>query len=62
MLHWYETFWEAQSKATRAYAQSGQYQIIVEISDSQHGIRALPALNLVMSIESSSVEQRVYFV
>ena len=28
-LHWYETFWEAQSKVTRAYAQSGQYHTIV---------------------------------
>ena len=30
-LHWYETFGEAQSKAMRAYAQSGQYHIIMEI-------------------------------
>ena len=29
-LHWGQTFWEAQSKATRAYAQSGQYHIIVK--------------------------------
>ena len=28
-LHWYEAFWEAQIKATRAYAQSGQYHTIV---------------------------------
>ena len=29
-LHWYEAFWETQNKATRAYAQSGQYHTIVE--------------------------------
>ena len=30
-LHWYEVFWEVQSKVTRAFAQSGQYHTIVEI-------------------------------
>ena len=30
-LHWREPFWEAQSKAMRIYAQSGQYHTIVEI-------------------------------
>ena len=29
-LHWYEAFWEAQSKAVRTYAQSGQYHTLVE--------------------------------
>ena len=29
-LHWFEPFWEAQSKVTRAYAQSGQYHTIME--------------------------------
>ena len=29
-LHWYETFWEAQSKITRVYVQSRQYHTIVE--------------------------------
>ena len=29
-LHWNEAFWETQSKAMRAYAQSGQYHTIVE--------------------------------
>ena len=29
-VHWYDAFWEAQSKAMRAYAQSGQYHTIVE--------------------------------
>ena len=29
-LYWNEIFWEAQSKAMRAYAQSGQYHTIVE--------------------------------
>ena len=33
-LHWYETFCEAQSKAMKAYAQSGQYHTIVESTDS----------------------------
>ena len=46
-FHWYVAFWEAQSKALnlvvpiinqrkamRAYAQSGQYHIIVKIPDS----------------------------
>ena len=29
-LHWVRRFGEAQTKAIRAYAQSGQYHIIVE--------------------------------
>ena len=29
-VHWYEVFWEVQSKAMSAYAQSGQYHTIVE--------------------------------
>ena len=29
-LHWCETFWEAQSKDTRAYSQSEQYHTIIE--------------------------------
>ena len=29
-FNWYEAFWEAQSKAMRAYTQSGQYHTIVE--------------------------------
>ena len=29
-LHWYEVFWEVQSKSMRAYTQSGQYHTIVE--------------------------------
>ena len=29
-LHWDEAFWEAQSKAMRAYSQSGQCHTIVE--------------------------------
>ena len=33
-LHWYETSWEAQNKAMRAYTQSEQYHIIVESRDS----------------------------
>ena len=33
-LHCYEAFGEAQSKAMRAYAQSGQYHTIVESHDS----------------------------
>ena len=34
------SFGEAQSKTMRAYAQSGQYHIILEIRDFKHGIRA----------------------
>ena len=41
-LHWSEAFWEAESKAMRAYAHRGQYHTIVEIHDSQHGIRVMP--------------------
>ena len=33
-LHWYEAFWEAQSKVMRGYAQNGQYHTIVESPDS----------------------------
>ena len=33
-LQWHEAFWEAQSKAMRAYAQSGQYRTIVGSRDS----------------------------
>ena len=29
-LHWNETFWEAESKTMRTYAQSEQYHTIVE--------------------------------
>ena len=29
-LHYYEAFWEAQSKTMRAYARSGQYHTIVK--------------------------------
>ena len=29
-LHWYEAFWEVQNKVTRLYAQSGEYDTIVE--------------------------------
>ena len=28
--HWYVAFWEAQSKATSTYTQSGQFHTIVE--------------------------------
>ena len=33
-LQWMRSFGEAQNKAMRAYAQSGQYHTIVEIRDS----------------------------
>ena len=29
-LHWYEIFWEYESKTMKAHIQSGQYRIIVE--------------------------------
>ena len=56
-LHWGETFWEAQSKAMRAYAQSGQYHTTVERRVRLKWYQS-HALNLAMSIESSNVEQR----
>ena len=48
---------EAQRKAMRAYAQSGQYHTIVE-SRVHLILYQSHAPNLVMSIESSNVEQR----
>ena len=50
-------FGKTQSKAMRAYARNGQYHTTVEIRFltwyQSH------ALNLVMSIESSNIEQRI---
>ena len=48
---------EAESKAMRVYAQGGQYHTIMESRGSWYQSHAL---NLAMSIESSSIEQRNY--
>jgi len=50
-------FGEAQSKAMRTYAQSGQYHTIVESRVRLTWYQS-HALNLAMPIESSNVEQR----
>ena len=48
----------AQSKVMRVYAQSGQYHTIVESRVRLTWYQS-HALNLVMSIESSNVEQSI---
>ena len=56
-LHWLMPCGKAQSKVIRAYAQSGQYHTIVESCIHLTWYQS-HALNLVMSIEFSVVEQR----
>ena len=51
------SFGEAQSKTIKAYAQSGQYHTTMENNVHLTWYQS-NVINLVMSIESSNVEQR----